>query len=197
MMNQSPNIPNLIEEWEKQRAENAAEKAKKYEARAVKSAQRKAKLAAKLDDDATLWACLRFYLKELNHTYNLEEILEKHRNTTRKMRHNLTAARRILDVWADKQARSFRLPKSWRARVQRRLGVDLSRRSEAGITLKILRSDLVVDSGIQRFAKQYPILEPAKRFLLEGLEKHPVPPTPPTPYELLLSQRLARFRDRC
>ena len=91
----------------------SAQKAAAYEARAVKSAQKKVKLAQKLDDNSMLIACLRFYVEELraNRIFNFEEMFEKHRKTIRKVRHYRAAARRILGIGSSQRTKSFRLLK--------------------------------------------------------------------------------------
>ena len=84
-MNQWQSIRQSTQENNRYHAEKAAKKARKYEARAVKSAKKKAKLAQKLDDNAMLIACLRFYVEELHQSrsFNFEEIFEMHRQKLR------------------------------------------------------------------------------------------------------------------
>jgi len=137
-----------------------------FEARMKRSAERKRKLAAKLDDEAMLIAAVRFYLDALLPTRTAEAgpVCEQTYGMSLKWKRHLLAARRILGLmWRDK-GQTLRLPSTYLERLQR-IGLDLVRDFDGRAEFFQLNADLIIDDALTTYAFFRPILIGAKAFL--------------------------------
>jgi len=139
---------------------------KEFEARKVRSAERKRKLAQKLDDETMLIAALRFYLGALLPTRTAEAgpVREQTYGMSLKWKRHLLAARRILGLMWKDRGRTLRLPSTYLDRLQR-IGLDLLIDFDTRSEFFALNTYLEIDEAVTTFAFFRPIILDAKAFL--------------------------------
>jgi hypothetical protein len=137
-----------------------------FEARKVRSAERKRKLAAKLDDEAMLIASIRFYLGRLlpARTAEAQEVHADTYGATLKEKRYLTAARRLLGIFYKERGRIMWLPRNYNDRLAR-IGLDLVSDFDTRSEFFALNPFLVLDEAMAAFAFFRPIILGAKAFL--------------------------------
>jgi hypothetical protein len=139
---------------------------KDFEARKVRSAERKRKLAQKLDDEPMLIAALRFYLGALlpTRTAVAGSVLEQTYGMNLKWKRHLLAARRILGLmWRDR-GKTLRLPANYLERLQR-IGLDLLTDFDTRSEFFALDTYLEIDEAVTAFTFFHPVLLAAKSYL--------------------------------
>ena len=137
-----------------------------FVARMKRSAERKRKLAAKLDDEAMLIAALRFYLGALLPTRTAEAgpVREQTYGMSLKWKRHLLATRRILGLmWRDR-GKTLRLPANYLERLQR-IGLDLATDFDTRSEFFALNTYLEIDEAVTSFSFFHPVLLAVKSFL--------------------------------
>jgi hypothetical protein len=132
----------------------------------LKSAERQRRLAAQLENGATLIAVIRFLVEELgNHeAKNARDIDEKAKRLTKgtklHWRPYRRAARIALGIRFNSATESYRLPRNhWRRLIN--AGVLPANQEK----FEQLNSQLIIDDEILAFAKENPVLDRVKRLL--------------------------------
>jgi hypothetical protein len=148
------------------RAHKARMTPQEFEARKRRSAERKRKLAAKLDDEAMLIASIRFYLEWLlpDRTADAQEVHAATSGSTLKEKRHLTAARRLLGIFYRERGQIMWLPGNYYDRLAR-IGLDLVSDFDARAQFFALNPFLILDEAMTAFAFFRPIILDAKAFL--------------------------------